>query len=260
MQVDDFDELDYSVTDGVARIRLNRPDQLNAFTSRLYREFKWAVRQAGADPAVDVVVVTGTGRAFATGGDLKETLDRLESGDPLAMHAFFDNLPWSEIRSCPKVVVAAINGLCLAGGLITAVCCDISVAVESARFACTEGKVGIADALGPALLHARVGTAKLKYLLLTGRMVDAREAERIGLITEVVPDDRLESRVAEIVAELRETSPVARRLFKEYANSHTPLPDGAGLLPALASPEVVEGLRAFAEGRKPDYRPEPPAP
>lgn len=93
-----------------------------------------------------------------------------------------------------------------------------------------------------------------------GRCLDAREAERIGLVTEVVPDDRLEARVAEIVAELRETSPVARRLFKEYVNSHTPLPDGAGVLPALASPEVLEGLRAFAEGRKPDYRPGPAGP
>ncbi len=216
---------------------------------------KWAVRQAGADPSVDIIVLTGTGRSFATGGDLKEILDRLGSADPLAMHAFFDNFPWAEIRSCPKVVVAAINGLCLAGGLIAALCCDISVAVESARFAFSEGMVGIADALGPALLHARVGTAKTKYLLLTGRMVDAREAERIGLITEVIPDDRLEARVAEIVGELRATSPVARRLYKEYVNSHTPLPDSAGVLPALASPEVLEGLRAFAEGRKPDYRP-----
>lgn len=255
MEGRDFAELDYAVADGVARIRLNRPDQLNAFTSTLYGELKWALRRAGADATVDVVVLTGTGRAFATGGDLKEILDRLGSADPLAMHAFFDNFPWAEIRSSPKVVVAAINGLCLAGGLITALCSDISVAVESARFAFSEGMVGIADALGPALLHARVGTAKTKYLLLTGRMVDAREAERIGLVTEVVPDDGLEARVAEIVGELRATSPVARRLYKEYVNSHTPLPDGAGVLPALASPEVLEGLQAFAEGRKPDYRP-----
>ena len=248
-----FAELDYAVAGGVARIRLNRPDQLNAFTSRLYGELKLAVRQAGADPSVDIIVLTGTGRAFATGGDLKESLVRLESGDPLAMHAFYDNFPWSEIRACPKVVIAAVNGLCLAGGAIVALCCDISVAVESARFALTEGKVGMADSLGPALLHARVGTAKLKYLVLTGRMIDAREAERIGLVTEVVPDERLEDRVAEIVAELRETSPEARRRYKELVNSHTPLPADGGV--PVFSPEAMEALRAFAEGRKPDYRP-----
>jgi enoyl-CoA hydratase/carnithine racemase len=124
-----FEQLRYSVEGGVARVRLDRPDQLNAFTSRLYGELKWAMRRAGADDSVDVVIVTGTGRAFATGGDLKETLGRLESGDPLAMYAFYDNLPWTAIRECPKVVIAAVNGLCLAGGLITAVCADIAVAV-----------------------------------------------------------------------------------------------------------------------------------
>lgn len=255
---DEFVELEYSVADGVARVRLNRPDQLNAFTSRLYGEVKWAMRRASSDSSVDVVVLTGTGRAFATGGDLKETLRRLESDDPLAMQAFYDNLPWADIVTCPKVVIAAVNGLALAGGLITAVAADIAVAVESASFAFTEGKVGIADAVAPALLHGRVGTAKLKYLLFTGKMLDADEAERIGLISEVVPDGRLEDRVAEIVAEVRATSPVSRRLFKEYVNSHNPLPAGHGGGPAFASAEVLEGLRAFAEGRAPDYR--PPAP
>jgi len=258
----EFEQLRYGVEDGVARVRLDRPDQLNAFTSQLYGEVKWAMRAAAADDSVDVVVITGTGRAFATGGDLHETLGRLESGDPLAMYAFYDNLPWAAIRDCPKVVIAAVNGLCLAGGLITAVCADIAVAAESARFGFAEGKVGVADAVAPALLHGRVGTAKLKYLLLTGQTIDAAEAERIGLVTEVVPDDRLDERVAEVVAELRTTSPVSRRWFKHYVNEHTPMPPGHGGGPAFASPEVIEGLRAFAEGRSPDYgavaRPQPP--
>jgi enoyl-CoA hydratase/carnithine racemase len=255
MSAEQFLELEYSVADGVARVELNRPEQLNAFTSRLYGEVKWAMREAAADPSVDVVVITGRGRAFATGGDLKETLSRLGDGDPNSMYAFYDNLPWAAIRDCPKVVIAAVNGLCLAGGCITAVCADISVAVESARFGFTEGKVGIADALAPALLHARIGTARAKYLLLTGKLIDAAEAERIGLVTEVAPDDRLEARVAEIVAEVRGTSPVSRRLFKEYVNRLEPLPETHGGLPAFASTEVLEGLSAFAEGRPPRYGP-----
>lgn len=255
MTAGEFEQLRYSVDGGVATVRLDRPEHLNAFTSQLYGEVKWAMRRAAADDSVDVVVITGTGRAFATGGDLKETLSRLESGDPLAMHAFYDNLPWADIRDCPKVVIAAVNGLCLAGGLITAVCADIAVAAAGARFGFAEGKVGVADALAPALLHARIGTAKLKYLLLTGKMIDAAEAERIGLVTEVVPDDGLDARVAEVVDEVRSTSPVSRRLFKQYVNSHTPMPPTHGGGPAFASPEVLEGLRAFAEGRTPDYRP-----
>lgn len=248
-----FEQLQYSVAGGVARVRLDRPDQLNSFSSQLYGEVKWAMRAAAADESVDVVVITGTGRAFATGGDLHETLSRLESSDPLAMHAFYDNLPWQAIRDCPKVVIAAVNGLCLAGGLITAVCADIAVAVESARFGFAEGRVGVADAIAPALLHARIGTAKLKYLLLTGTMIGAAEAERIGLVTEVVPDDGLEKRLAELVGELRQTSPVSRRFFKQYVNEHTPLPSDHGGGPAFDSSEVLEGLRAFAQGRSPEY-------
>ena len=252
-----FEELRYSVEDGTARMRLDRPEQLNAFSSNLYGEIRWAMRAAAEDDGVDVVVITGTGRAFATGGDLKETLSRLGSDDPLSMYAFYDNLPWAAIRECPKVVVAAVNGLCLAGGLITAVCADIAIAAESARFGFAEGTVGIADAMAPALLHARVGTAKLKYLLLTGQLIDAAEAERIGLVTEVVPDDRLTARVDEVIGELRSTSPVSRSLFKQYVNEHTPLPSTHGGLPAFRSPEVIEGLRAFADRRPPDYRPAP---
>lgn len=254
MRPEEFSELRYAISDGVARITLDRPEQLNAFTSRLYGELRWAVRRAGADPSVDVVVITGSGRAFATGGDLKETLARLEDPDPLAMSAFFDNLPWADMRECPKVLVAAVNGLCLAGGLITAVCCDIAIAAESARFALTEGRVGIADAIAPTLLRARLPEPKLKYLALTGATIGAAEAERIGLLTEVVPDERLEARVLEVVDELRQTSPVSRALFKEYVNRLTPLPPTHGGLPAFISSEVKEGLRAFAEGRAPDWK------
>jgi enoyl-CoA hydratase/carnithine racemase len=148
MCVPEFEQLHYSVDDGVATVRLDRPEHLNAFTSQLYGEVKWAMWKATADDSVDVVVITGTGRAFATGGDLKETLARLESDDPLAMHAFFDNLPWHDVRDCPKVVIAAVNGLCLAGGLITALCADISVAAASARFGFAEGRVGAGNERG----------------------------------------------------------------------------------------------------------------
>ena len=256
MRPDELRDLRYKVEHGVARIVLDRPDRLNAFSSRLYEELKWALRFATHDDAVDVVVLTGTGRAFATGGDLKEALDRVGGGDPLALYAFVDALPWAEFRQCPKVIVGAVNGLCFAGGVIAAASCDITIAAASARFALTEGKVGIADAVSPALLAARLSSAKLRYLLLTGKEIDAAEAERIGLITEVVPDDALDARVVEVIDELRTTSPVSRRLFKERINQLEPFStDPATMLESLTSPEVHEGLRAFHEGRPPDYGP-----
>ena len=258
MRPEELTELVYDVVDGVARIRLNRPEQLNAFSSNLYGELRWAVRFAWFDDDVDVIVITGTGRAFATGGDLKETLGRLGDDDPLSMYAFFDNLPWADIRSCPKVIIAAINGFCYAGGLITDVWSDISIAAESAKFALTEGKVGIADAVAPSALRGRISDAKLKYMLFTAKPIDAREAERIGLITEVVPDADLEARVLEVVEEVRGTSPVSRALFKQYVNHLVPLPVDHGGLAAFRSTEVIEGLRAFGEGRLPDFRPNRP--
>lgn len=254
MRPDELRELGYKVEDGVACIRLDRPEQLNAFSSRLYEELKWALRFASNDEAVDVVVLTGTGRAFATGGDLKEARERIEDGDPFSFYAFVDNLPWAEFRQCPKVVIGAINGLCHAGGVIAAASCDISIAAESARFALTEGRVGLADAVAPSLLSSRLSLAKLKYLLFTGKEISATEAERIGLVTEVVPDDELDRRVAEVVGEVRRTSPQSRRLFKQCVNQLEPFPTDPGMLFAsLASPEAREGLRAFTEGRPPDY-------
>ena len=132
--------------------------------------------------------------------------------------------------------------------------CDITIAAESARFALTEGRVGLADAVAPSLLSSRLSLAKLKYLLFTGKEISATEAERIGLVTEVVPDDELDRRVAEVVGEVRRTSPQSRRLFKQCVNQLEPFPTDPGMLFAsLASPEAREGLRAFTEGRPPDY-------
>ena len=122
------------------------------------------------------------------------------------------------------------------------------------RFALTEGRVGLADAVAPSLLSSRLSLAKLKYLLFTGKEISATEAERIGLVTEVVPDDELDRRVAEVVGEVRRTSPQSRRLFKQCVNQLEPFPTDPGMLFAsLASPEAREGLRAFTEGRPPDY-------
>lgn len=254
MKPSEFEQLDYSVDDGVAWLRLNRPGARNAFTSRLYGELKWAVRAADADPDVDVLVVTGTGRAFATGGDLKETLDRLSDPDPLSMYAFFDNLPFDALRECTKVTIAAVNGFCYAGGLIACSWCDIQIAAASATFALTEAKVGIADEVAPTVLFGRVPSPKLKYMLFTGRPVGARQAEEMGLITEVVPDEDLERRTREVVSEVRGTSPVSRRMFKRYLNQLVPHPWNHGGVEAFQSREVIEGLRAFADKRTPDYR------
>jgi len=218
----EFRELVYETVDGIARIRLNRPQALNAFSFELYTELRDAVRHAQHDDRVDIIVITGTGQAFNAGGDVKQAKATFEAEGWLGMYKFRDAAPWNAVRDCPKITIAAINGLCLAGGLVLASACDISLAVESATFGFNEVLVGVADRVAPSFLFGRVSAAKAKYLLLTGKRITAAEAERIGLITEVVPDDQLESRVGEVIAELRQGSPVARSLYKEFWNELMP--------------------------------------
>jgi enoyl-CoA hydratase/carnithine racemase len=248
-----FEQLEYTVDDGAAYIRLNRPDVLNSFTTQLYGEVKDAIRLAAADSEVDVIVLMGKGRAFATGGDLLEVLARIDDPNPLALHAYDDNMPFETIKHCGKTTIAAINGLCVAGGLAIASACDLQIAVRSARFGIPEARVGMASSILPTLLLSKLSLSKLKYLLYTGKMISAEEAERIGMITEITEDDALDDRIREIIGEIRKTSPHARRLYAEYLNRLLPDPENADLYRSLVSEECREGLRAFKEKRDPAF-------
>lgn len=248
-----FEQLEYRVDNGVAFIRLNRPQALNSFTSQLYSETKDAVRLATANDQVDIIVITGTGRAFATGGDLNEVLARIDDANPLSLYAYDDHMPFETVKHCGKTTIAAINGICVAGGLALASCCDLQIATNSAKFGIPEARIGIASSMIPSLLFGKVSIAKLKYLLYTGKMISATEAERIGMITEVTKEGQLEARILEVVEEIRKTSPNARRLYAEYVNRMLPTPANADLYRSLVSEECKEGLRAFRDKRNPDF-------
>jgi enoyl-CoA hydratase/carnithine racemase len=248
-----FEQLEYKISDSVAYIRLNRPEVYNSFTTQLYGEVKNAVRLANADPDVDIIVITGTGKAFATGGDLREVLARIEDENPLALYAYDDNMPFETVKHSAKTTIAAINGICVAGGLAIASACDIQVAVKGATFGAPEARIGIASSMMPSLLLSKISLSKLKYLLYTAKTISATEAERIGLITEVVEDGALDSRVLEMIKEIRRTSPNARRLYGEYLNRLLPVAPNADLYRSFSSPECVEGLRAFGDKREPGF-------
>lgn len=248
-----FEQLEYRTVDGVARIRLNRPEALNSFTTQLYGEVKNAVRLANTDPGVDLIVITGTGRAFATGGDLHEVLERMDLENPLALYAYDDNMPFETIKHSAKTTIAAINGICVAGGLAIASACDIQIAVKSAVFGAPEARIGLASSMMPSLLMSKISLSKLKYLLYTATSISATEAERIGLITEVVDDDHLEPGVQDIIKAIRRTSPQARALYADFINRLLPTAPNADLHKGFQSPECREGLRAFGEKRKPGY-------
>ncbi|WP_454754022.1 enoyl-CoA hydratase/isomerase family protein [Cupriavidus necator] len=248
-----FEQLEYRVVDSAAYIRLNRPEVLNSFTTKLYGEVKNAVRLANEDQGVDVIVITGTGRAFATGGDLEEVLSRMEDENPLALYAYDDNMPFDAVKYSSKTTIAAVNGICVAGGLAIASACDIQIAVRSAVFGAPEARIGLASSMMPSLLMSKISLSKLKYLLYTAKSISATEAERIGLITEVVEDGGLDARVQEMIKEVRRTSPNARSMYAEYINRLLPTAPNADLQRGFRSEECREGLRAFKEKRKPGY-------
>jgi enoyl-CoA hydratase/carnithine racemase len=201
----DYEYLDVRVEDRVCWIKMEREHPPNAFCSDMYLEIKNAVRLADWSPVVDYIVLTGSGGAFGVGGDLHEVLGAVRDfrDGGLALHKFQDNLPFETIRCAQKIVISAVNGLAVGAGLSLATIADISIAVKSAKLGAPDSKSGALDSYLPYYLFGQVPLAKLKYLLYTGKMIDAEEAERIGLITEVVEDDKLEERVHEVIEELR---------------------------------------------------------
>jgi enoyl-CoA hydratase/carnithine racemase len=245
-----FESLKYSVSGSTATIRLNRPEAKNAFTTALYAELRDAVRLSERDPQVRCMVVTGTGGAFAAGGDLKEMLGYLDPDDesgPLGIYRFEDSLPFMTMRSSQKPIIAAVNGICVGGGCTTIASCDIVIAAESARFGIPEARVGLVDAYLPAFLYGQISLPVLKYLCYTGKLIDARHAERIGLVTEVVPDDQLDTRVTEVAAELAATGDAAKAQYKLMFSRMVPETSMRDVYPLMFSDDVREQLISFGK-------------
>jgi enoyl-CoA hydratase/carnithine racemase len=247
---DDERQLQYEVIDGVAWIVFNRPEKLNSFSPALYKEVKDVIRLAEANREVDTIVVTGRGRAFSTGGDLTEVLARVTDDNPLPWFEMVDSSWFDVLKNCRKTTIAAVNGIAVAAGFACALLCDVSIAAERATFGLPEGRAGFADSHGIHIMWGRASLTRIKYLVLTGKQISAHEAERWGLITEVVPDDELYDRVNEVVKELRSTSAEARQLFKEYANRMVPAFQWTDLYRGLETKEAVAHLQKFSDRHK----------
>jgi enoyl-CoA hydratase/carnithine racemase len=243
-----FESLEYTVSGSTATIRLNRPESKNAFNTALYAAVRDAVRLSDRDPRVRCIVLTGTGGDFAVGGDLKEMLQYLEpDGDEARtdIYRFEDSLPFTAMRNATKPIIAAVNGLCVGGGCTTIASSDIVIAAESARFGIPEVRVGLVDGYLPTYLFGQISLPVLKYLTYTGKLIDARTAERIGLVTEVVPDDMLAARVEEVAAELAATSDAAKAQYKAMFNRMVPETSMRDVYPLFFTEEVRQSLLSF---------------
>jgi len=257
----------YDVRDAVAVITLNRPESLNSMTDEFLTRLAELGEKAAADPAVRCVVITGAGRAFCAGGDVKGMAGRNESpreaGSGSASGSGLDHLRDQEeisrlLYEMPKPTIAAVNGHAVGAGLSIALAADIRIASENAKFGLPEASLGIIPAAGGTQRLPRlIGLSRAKDWILTGDIYDANEAYRVGLVSKVVPIGELMNTVREVARKIMARSPLAVRLAKIALNasSHAPLEAGL-MIEVLAqgilyeSADKYEGMSAFLEKRK----------
>ena len=242
----------------VALVRLNRPQALNALNRTLKDELLKALDILEADDNVGAIVVTGNDKAFAAGADIKEMQDK-GFVDAL-MSGHFDG--WDQVASCSKPIVAAVSGYALGGGCELAMMCDIVLAGESARFGQPEIKIGTFPGLGGTQRLTRlVGKAKAMEMCLTGRMMDAHEAERAGLVARVVADEMLLEEALSVARTIASYSRPVVRLTRECVQRayETTLAEGLNFerrlfFSTFALEDQKEGMAAFVEKRHPSWR------
>jgi cyclohexa-1,5-dienecarbonyl-CoA hydratase len=252
-----FRNILYDSIDGVVRICVNRPP-LNILNSETLTELTVALEKARSDPSIFLVVISGSGdRAFSAGVDIRDHLpDKVSSTLSIFNKVFY------ALRGLDKPTVAVVNGVALGGGCELAMGCDMIIASEKAHFGQPEITVGAIPPVAVVLLPKLVGPAKALELILTGDVITAAEAQRIGLVNKVVPPEKLDESLKELTDKLREKSPIVLKLtrmslsrildidFKKELEETTDL----YLSLLMRTEDAVEGLKAFMEKRKPQWK------
>jgi enoyl-CoA hydratase len=251
----------YEKSEGVATITLNRPEAMNAISKEVVQEVIQALGDAKDDESIRVVILTGAGeKAFSAGADIKAMIgmNALRArelslmGEKLCLA--FENFE--------KPVIAALNGYALGGGLEVAMACDLRIASENARMGQTEVNIGLIPGWGGTQRLTRlIGATKAKELVFTGRMIDAKTAEQLGILNMVIPADKFKETVMQFAMDLAAKPPVAIKVAKSLINKGADI----GLDSALAleregfsvvasTKDLQEGVKAFTEKRKPLFR------
>ncbi len=248
--------------DGAATLILNRPDVLNALDIETMLEIENAVKDVKKDDTLKVLVITGKGRAFSAGADLKAIEPLLDDSQKIEVFLRTWHHVMTYIENATKPIIAAVNGLALAGGLELVLVCDLAIAAEEARLGDQHANFGlIAGGGGSQRLPRLIGIRKAKELLLTGNWISGKEAAQIGLVNRAVPSDKLEEAVGEMVSSLTSKSPVASRTIKDLVNRGMQADLYTGLdLEVWATirhdqtEDARERIAAFKEKRKPNFK------
>jgi enoyl-CoA hydratase len=243
----------------VGIVTLNRPQALNALNAALIAELGMAFDDLEADPTIGAIVLTGNDKAFAAGADIKEMAEKTYIE---AYSEDFITRGWERVAQCRKPVVAAVAGFALGGGCEVAMMCDIVIAAENARFGQPEIQLGtMPGAGGTQRLPRFIGKAKAMDLCLTGRMMDAAEAERAGLVSRIVAPDQLMPEAIAVAERIGQLSRPVATMVKEAVNRafETTLAEGVRFERRLfhatfATEDQKEGMAAFIAKRKPAFK------
>ena len=256
-----YEDIIYEVSERVATVTLNRPDALNATTDRLYSELQDLIPKIANDADVSCVILTGAGRGFCAGADLKASRDDLTPIQRRARHRWILKDVLEPLYKLEKPVIAAVNGAAAGAGANIAMSCDIIVASDKATFLQAFAKVGLVPDLGGLFFLARaVGINKAKELCFTARKIDAAEALALGIVNKVVPHDDLMAEARIMASQIAAGSPTAMAMTKRLLNiSQTATIEqmlefeGYAQTVAYLTPEYREGVNAFREKRAPDF-------
>lgn len=254
----EFETLKVAIHGGAGLITLHRPEAMNALNARMLQELNEVLDHFDADGAIGCSVVTGSDKAFAAGADIKEMAEKSFAE---AVKSDFI-APYDRIAAHKKPVIAAVAGFALGGGMELAMLCDLIIAGESAQFGQPEISLGIMPGAGGTQRLARaVGKAKAMELCLSGRRMDAGEAERAGLVARVVPDDVLIDEALKMAGKIASFPQHSVAMIKEAINAAfaTPLPEGVAkerhfFYSLFATEDQKEGMAAFGEKRKPQFK------
>ena len=256
------DNVDLVVDGAVARVTLSRAEKLNPLDWATVKELKATVAEIEAMDAVRFVILTGAGRSFSAGGDLDGYIRLYREPDEFRafLHDFYDML--TGIEAARAIWIAAVNGVCVAGGIELLLACDMAIAARSAKIGDGHLNFGqLPGAGGSQRLPRAIGLLRAKHLMLTGEMLSAEEAERWGLVTRVVDDAALMESAAGVADAMMEKSAIGLAGMKRLANMTLTVPYEEGLRDEIAyvhryateEPDATEGLMAFKEKRAPRF-------